>query len=283
MRDAWVKNSRGEKVIDFSKSNLHLLGYSTPVHRTVARDELLLHLHSVPEHPEWIPYRNSFYRDNWGFCVAHNDLAAFTDREYEVFIDSSLADGHLTYGELRIPGKQADEIPIWTHVCHPSLCNDNLSGIAVATQLAQALAGSERRYSYRLVFAPATIGAITWLSLHEASASSMLAGLVIACVGDRGYPHYVRSRRGDTKIDRAVEHVLRTSGQTFELMDFSPYGYDQRQFCSPGFNLPVGCLMRTPNGRYPQYHISGQTGRGGRSVPRGLLGADSAHAGGARR
>jgi aminopeptidase-like protein len=235
---------------------LHLLGYSTPLHRTVSRDELLQHLYSAPERPAWIPYRNSFYEENWGFCVAHDDLAGFTDPEYEVCIDSSLFDGHLTYGEVRIAGEEADEILIWTHVCHPSLCNDNLSGIAVGTQLAQALSCGNNRYSYRVVFAPATIGAITWLSLNEFNVAHMVAGLVLACVGDAGHPHYVRSRRSNTRVDRAVEHVLRASGRAFEIKEFSPYGYDQRQFCSPGFNLPVGCFMRTPNGRYPQYHTS---------------------------
>ncbi len=256
VRDAWVKNKRGEKVIDFRKSNLHLLGYSTPLHQTVSREELLAHLHSAPERPAWIPYRNSFYKENWGFCVAHDELAGFTEPEYEVYIDSSLSDGHLTYGEVKIAGPQPEEILIWTHVCHPSLCNDNLSGIAVATELVRALSNSDHRYSYRVVFAPATIGAITWLSVNEASTARIVAGLVLACVGDSGHPNYVRSRQGQTRVDRAVEAVLRASGQRFEMMDFSPYGYDQRQFCSPGFDLPVGCLMRTPNGRYPEYHTS---------------------------
>lgn len=257
VRDAWVKRARGEKVVDFRQSNLHVLGYSSPIHRIVSRDELLAHLHSVPEHPRWIPYRNSFYRENWGFCVAHDQLSQFDDPEYEVFVDSTLSDGSLTYGEFEVVGSVPDEILIWTHVCHPSLCNDNLSGIAVASQLAQAIAQASPHHSFRFVFAPTTIGAITWLAMNESRVRRIVAGLVLACVGDAGHPNYMRSRRGNARVDRAAEYALREVGQKFEVLPFSPYGYDQRQFCSPGFDLPVGCFMRTPNGAYPQYHTSG--------------------------
>jgi aminopeptidase-like protein len=257
VRDAWVKDPEGRKVVDFQRSNLHLLGYSIPRHERVSRAELLAHLHSSPNHPDWIPYRNSFYREDWGFCIAHRELERIDAPEYEVFIDSTLREGHLTYGEVFVPGREEQEILIWTHVCHPSLANDNLSGIAVAAELAASLLQGSQRYSYRIVFAPTTIGAITWLCLNEARARRIAAGLVLAVLGDGGHPHYVRSRRGDTLVDRAAAHVLRASARRFEIKDFSPYGYDQRQFCSPGFDLPVGCMMRTPNGAYPQYHTSG--------------------------
>jgi aminopeptidase-like protein len=257
VRDAWVKDSRGEKVIDFRKSNLHLVGYSTPIHRKVPRKELFLHLHTLPDRPRSIPYRNSFYSENWGFCVEHDLAERLGEPEYEVCIDSSLTEGHLTYGEVLIKGELSDEVFVWTHVCHPSLCNDNLSGIALSTELARGLLGTKPRYTHRFVFAPATIGAITWLAVNEPVVSRMVAGLVLAGVGDSGQPHYIRSRRGDALIDRAFLAALESTKRPYGQLDFSPYGYDQRQFCSPGFDLPVGCLMRTPNGRYPEYHTSG--------------------------
>jgi aminopeptidase-like protein len=256
VRGGWVRDARGKKLIDFERSNLHVMGYSAPIRARVSRAELLEHLHTLPEHPHWIPYRNSFYREGWGFCTRHAQLAELTDDEYEVCIDSSLEEGHLSYGELAIAGRCADEVLVWTHVCHPSLCNDNLSGIAVAALLAETLLAAEPRYSYRFVFAPSTIGAITWLARNEERVERIRHGLVLACVGDAGRPHYMRSRRGNAAVDRAVERVLAASGRPYEVLDFSPYGYDQRQFCSPGFDLPVGCFMRTPNGRFPEYHSS---------------------------
>ena len=256
IRDAYVKDRHGRRVIDFAASNLHVVGYSTPVDARMTLAELREHLFTIPEQPDWVPHRTSYYRETWGFCLSHNALLELEDEVYEVRIDSRLADGHLTYGEYFLPGEQEDEVLVSAHICHPSLANDNLSGIAVATLLARTLTELPRRLSYRFVFAPATIGAIVWLSRNLDVMPRVRHGLVVTGVGDRGRPTYKRSRRGDAEIDRAVEHVLRHSGADYEIVDFSPYGYDERQYCSPGFDLPVGCFMRTPWGRYPEYHTS---------------------------
>jgi aminopeptidase-like protein len=256
IRDAYIKNARGERVVDFHKSNLHVVGYSVPVHQRVSLTELKEHLFSLPETPDWIPYRTSYFKRDWGFCVTHRQLLALDEAEYEVCIDASLDEGVLSYGECLVRGRTDDEILVWCHACHPSLCNDNLSGIAVVMALAHRLAAAPRRYSYRLVLGPGLIGAITWLSRNADRVSAIAGGLVLACVGDPGRFTYKRSRRGSADIDRAFEHVLRHAGVNFDVQDFSPYGYDERQFCSPGFNLPVGCFMRTPHGCFPEYHTS---------------------------
>jgi aminopeptidase-like protein len=256
IRDAYVKNARGERVIDFQKLNLHVLNYSVPVHRKMPLAELKEHLFSLPERPDWVPYRTSYYKENWGFCLAHNELMKLEDGEYEVRIDSSLADGALTYGEYFLPGETDDEILISCHSCHPSLCNDNLSGVSIAAFLAKLLGEAARRYSYRFLFIPGTIGSITWLSRNEKAAARIKHGLVLACLGDRGGMSYKRSRRGDAEIDRAVANVLQHPGGHFAVRDFSPYGYDERQYCSPAFDLAVGCISRTHHGKFPEYHTS---------------------------
>jgi aminopeptidase-like protein len=256
IRDAYVRNSRGDRVIDFKRSNLHVVNYSIPVKTKLSLQELKQHLHALPDRPDWIPYRTSYYRETWGFCLTQRQLDALPEDDYEVVIDSSLEDGSLTYAECLIPGKSKEEILISCHACHPSLCNDNLSGLAVTTFLAQALAGMERRYSYRFLFIPGTIGSITWLSKNEAVIPHIKHGLVLAGVGDPGAFSYKKSRRGNAEIDRAVLHTLATCGNPFNVRDFSPYGYDERQYCSPGFNLPVGCLNRTQHGKFPEYHTS---------------------------
>lgn len=256
IRDAWVKDSSGRKVIDFQQHNLHVLHYSIPISQSVSLDELKRHLFSLPEKPDWIPHRTSYYQENWGFCLRDRDLLQLAAGDYEVCVDSTLADGALTYGELYLPGQTTDEVLLSCHVCHPSLANDNLSGIVLAVSLARRLAASPRRLSYRFLFIPGSIGSIVWLALNEEKTNSIRHGLVITCVGDSGPFHYKKSRRGDAVIDQAVSHVLRTSGRPHSILEFSPYGYDERQYCSPGFNLPVGSLMRTPNGRYPEYHTS---------------------------
>jgi aminopeptidase-like protein len=256
IRDAYIKNSRNERIVDFRKCNLHVLNYSIPVKQKMRLSELREHLFSLPENPDWVPYRTSYYKENWGFCLAHRQLEQLADEEYEVCIDSTLAPGHLTYGELRIQGATNEEVLLSAHSCHPSLCNDNLSGMVVAAKLAELLAGVSLRYSYRFLWIPGTIGAITWLALNEALVPKIKHGLVLSCVGDPGRFTYKRSRQSNAGIDRAVEHAMRASSNEFDLLEFSPYGYDERQYCSPGINLPMGCFMRTPNGRYPQYHTS---------------------------
>ena len=254
--DAYIKNQSGKRVVDFKANNLHLMSYSTPLHARMRLNDLKPHLFSLPDHPEWIPYRTSYYQENWGFCLPHKDLSRLADEEYEVVIDSKLQPGSLTYGECYLPGETSEEILISCHTCHPSLCNDNLSGIAVAMRLAQTMALRKRRYSYRFLFIPGTIGSITWLALNEHVVPHIKHGLVLTGVGDAGGITYKRSRQGHAEIDRAMVHVLKHSGDAHALIDFFPYGYDERQYCSPGFNLPVGCLMRTPHGEYPEYHSS---------------------------
>lgn len=256
IKDAYVKSPGGLRIIDFKKSNLHVLNYSIPVRKTVSLADLREHLFTLPNHPEWIPYRTSYYSEDWGFCLSHNQFAALEEGNYEVCIDASLEEGHLTYGECYLPGERTDEVLLSCHICHPSLCNDNLSGIALCTSLAKHLLGCSLRYSYRFLFIPGTIGAIAWLALNESKVDRIKHGLVVACVGDPGKLTYKRSRQGNAIIDRAVEHVLERSAEPYEILDFSPYGYDERQFCSPGFNLPVGSLTRTPHSCYPEYHTS---------------------------
>ncbi len=257
IRDAYVKNSQGERVIDFQKSNLHVVSYSIPVHKKMGLSELKEHLISLPDYPDRIPYRTSYYNEKWAFCVSHEQLLALPEDEYEVVIDSTLEPGHLTYGEYFLPGETVEEVLISCHACHPSLCNDNLSGIAMSVFLAKQLAAlPRRRYSYRFIFIPGTIGSITWLSRNEERIPQIKHGLVITGVGDPGAFTYKKSRRGDTEIDRAVMNVLKSSGQPHEVIEFFPYGYDERQYCSPAFNMPVGCFMRSSHGRYSEYHTS---------------------------
>lgn len=258
IRDAYIADRDGRRIVEFKDSNLHVMSYSAPVRGRMTFSALRPHLITLPDRPDWIPYRTSYYRRDWAFCLAHRDLAKFNpDQEYDVCIDASLTPGQLTYGEYYIPGTSDEEFLISSHVCHPSLCNDNLSGIAVAASLARDLTDRHpRRYSYRFLFAPATIGAITWLALNEACTGRIRHGLILACVGDPGRFTYKKSRRGMADIDRAVVQVLRDRGCAHTIREFSPYGYDERQYCSPAFNLPVGLFSRTPHGEFPEYHTS---------------------------
>jgi aminopeptidase-like protein len=256
IRDAYIKDARGVKIVDFSKSNLHVMSYSTPVRKHLTLAELRTHIQTLPEQPDLIPYRTSYYAEAWGFCMAHRQFESLRDETYDVVIDSSLEDGFLTHGEYLHSGEIEDEILLSAHICHPSLANDNCSGLALLTCLAKKVSRIKTRYSYRFVFAPGTIGAINWLARNEDKVSRIKHGLVLSMVGDGGSPTYKKSRRGDAKIDRAVIHVLRHSGQTPVILDFAPYGYDERQYCSPGFNLPVGLFQRSKFGSIPQYHTS---------------------------
>lgn len=256
IRDAYVKNAAGERVIDFRQHNLHVVNYSVPIHTTMPLAELKPHLHTLPDQPDLIPYRTSYYKDYWGFCLAHNELLKLEDGDYEVCIDSTLAPGALSYGECFLPGDSADEVLISCHSCHPSLADDNLSGIAVAVELAQRLMAQPHRLSYRFVFIPGTIGSITWLARNEDKLANIKHGLVLTCIGDAGAFTYKRTRDGGAAIDRAVTHVLKHLGHSHTIIDFFPYGYDERQYGSPGFNLPVGCFMRSQHGTFPEYHTS---------------------------
>lgn len=256
IRDAYIKDRHGQKVVDFNKSNLHVMSYSVPVRKHVPLAELKQHIHTLPEQPDLIPYRTSYYAEDWGFCLPHRQFENLQDQTYEVLIDASLEDGNLTYGEYLHKGETTDEFLLSAHVCHPSLANDNCSGVALLTHLAKRMAGLRTRYSYRFLFAPGTIGAITWLARNEQTSQGIKHGLVISMVGDGGGPTYKKSRRGNAKIDRAMIHSLRHSGLTPTILDFFPYGYDERQYCSPGFNLPVGLFQRSRFGKIPQYHTS---------------------------
>ena len=254
--DAYVLDAHGRKVIDFAAHNLHILNYSEPARARLSLEELRPKLHSIPEHPDWIPYRTSYYRRQWGFCLAHRDLVALQPASYQVRIDSTLAPGSLTYAECVLPGRLRQEVLFFTHICHPSLANDNTSGMAIATALAAWIGGQSRRYSYRFVFAPGTIGSLCWLRSNESRLARVRHGLVLGLLGDPAAFTYKFSRRGDCEIDQVVPYVIRSLEPASGTIAFEPYGYDERQLCSPGFNLPVGRLTRSVNGGYAQYHSS---------------------------
>ncbi len=255
IREAWIKNSDGEIIVDFKKLNLHVVNYSIPVNKKLKLTELKAHLHSLPDYPEWVPYRTSYYKREWGFCLSHQQLEKLKEGDYYVNIDSSLNPGSLTYGEFFIKGESDKEILFSCHICHPSLCNDNLSGIVVSTWLAEYLKKLKLNYSYRFLFIPGTIGSITWLALNESKLHQIKHGLVLTLLGDESAFHYKRTRQGDAEIDNIVEYLLHREGNS-KILDFSPYGYDERQYGSPGFNLPVGRLSRKPFGEFPEYHTS---------------------------
>lgn len=256
VRDAYIRDESGERVVDLRNHSLHVVSYSVPVRARMSLEELQPHLHSLPDHPHWIPYRTAYYSRTWGFCLTHAQRESLRPGQYEVVIDSRLEPGSLTYGEYFLPGERDEEFLVSTHVCHPSLANDNLSGIAVAAFLARCLTEEgRRRCGIRFIFVPSTIGAITWLARNQHRLNRITGGLVISGVGDRGAFTYKRSRTGGA-VDRVFERVLRRRGEAHRIEPFAPYGYDERQYCSPGIGLPVGCLMRTPFGQYPQYHTS---------------------------
>jgi aminopeptidase-like protein len=255
--DAWIKNTAGERVVDFKRNNLHVVNYSTPILATMSLAELRGHLHTLPSQPDVIPYRTSYYKEDWGFCLSQRAMDALPYGQYEVCINSTLAPGSLTFGELFLPGTSSDEVLFSTHVCHPSLANDNLSGVVVAAALAAELRlRGKLRYCYRFLFIPGTIGAITWLARNVDTAHRIQHGLILSGVGDSGPFTYKKSRQGNARIDRVVPRVLEGERIQHSVQEFSPYGYDERQFCSAGFNLPMGCFSRTPYGKYPEYHTS---------------------------
>jgi aminopeptidase-like protein len=256
IRDAWIAGPDGRRVLDFADSNLHVLGYSAPIRARMSLDELRDHIFTHPTEPDWIPFRTSYYNENWGFCMQRSRLESLPEGEYEVCIDSTLADGAITYAECVLPGQLEDEILVSTYSCHPSLANDNTSGIALVALLGRHLASVPRRHTFRLLFSPGSIGPISWLALNEDRLDRIRAGLVASCVGDPGPITYKRSRRGDADVDRAVEIVLRDSGVEHRIRDFVPLGGDERQFCSPGIDLPVGALSRTPADEFSEYHSS---------------------------
>ena len=253
--DAWIINPIGEKIIDFKKLNLHVLNYSIPVDERINLKELKKHIFTLPEYPGWVPYRTSYHNRQWGFCMSHNQFQNLKDGDYQVKIDSEIKPGSLTYGEILIPGKTKEEVLFSCHICHPSLCNDNLSGIVLAAKLAHILKMFDLHYSYRFLFIPGTIGSISWLSRNEDTVNNVRHGMVLTLLGDSTPFQYKKSRQGNAEIDRIMEYLLKNESGS-KMLDFSPYGYDERQYCSPGFNLPVGRLTRTPFEEFPEYHTS---------------------------
>lgn len=255
VREAWIAAPDGRRVADVADHTLHLVSYSVPVRARLPLDELREHLHSLPEHPAWIPYRTSYYHRDWGFCLPDAVLRALEPGDYEVVVDTTLEPGELVYGEVLLPGRSEDEVVISSHVCHPSLANDNLTGLAVALELIRHLERlTDRHLSYRFLFAPGTIGSLTWLHRHRADLERVRHGLVITGLGGGGPLVYKQTRHGLRTVDRAAAHVVRRRGG--EVRAYSPYGYDERQFNSVGFDLPIGRLTRTPHGEYPEYHTS---------------------------
>jgi aminopeptidase-like protein len=256
LRRAFIEAPDGNRVVDTANHNLHVVNYSAPVNLVLSLEELRPRLHTLPGRPDWIPYRTSYYHRDWGFCLTHRQLESMAAPRYRAVVDATLAPGALSYGEALLRGRRSDEVLVSVHCCHPSLANDNLSGIVVALALARELLGKERELTWRFLFIPGTIGAVVWLARNEDAARRVRHGMVLAGIGS---PHglvWKRSRRGDAAIDRIMALALRHSGEDFALRDFIPYGYDERQYGSPGFDLPVGCLMRGPWGEYPEYHSS---------------------------
>ena len=256
VREAWIRDPSGRTVVDLRDSNLHVVGYSQPIRKKLGLTELDAHLHSLPDHPDWIPWRTSYYDENWGFCLPHAQRKALPEGEYEIFIDSTLEPGHLTYGETFIPGQVEQELLVSVHVCHPSLANDNLTGIAISSALAQALRDSRPRLGIRFVYVPGTIGSLTWLERNRDVARRVVGGLTLNCLGDDNPLTYKRTYGGANTIDRVASHVLGERVPRHEEIDFYPYGYDERQYNTPGFRMPIGALMRGRHGRFPEYHTS---------------------------
>lgn len=258
VRDAFVATLEGKRLIDFRSHNLHLMSYSVPINAILTHAELMPRIATIPDKPTAIPYRTSYYNDNWGFCLQHDQLHTLDQDHYRVVIDSDKKNGSMTYGDLVLKGQSDEEVLISTYICHPSMANNELSGPLVTAFLYEKIAALPvRRYTYRFIFVPETIGAIYYLQRHGSHMKEKTcAGFVLTCCGDGRAFTYKKSRAGDTLADRAAVHVLKQLKKNPKIVDFFPSGSDERQYCSPGFNLPVGSLMRTMYGDFPEYHSS---------------------------
>lgn len=257
IQDAYILDGAGKKIVDFQKNNLHVVGYSEPVDRKLSLEQLQQHLHSLPQQPNAIPYVTSYYKKRWGFCITHRQRQRLKSGFYHVVIKSHLKRGNLTYGELLVKGSLKKEIFLSTYICHPSLANNEISGPVVTTQLAKWILSRKRRYSYRIIFIPETIGSIVYLSRHlKSMKKNIIAGFNITCVGDNRSYSYLASRYGNTFTDRVALKVLKDEVRNFKIYPFLKRGSDERQYCSPGVDLPVVTMMRTKFGEYPEYHTS---------------------------
>ena len=257
IHDAFIKDSKGTIILSFADSNLHVVGYSLPVNKKIGLDELKEHLHTMPNLPSAIPYVTSYYDESWGFCMAHNQYETLTDQEYHVMIDSTLEEGHLTYADILIEGKEKEEIFISTYICHPSMANNELSGPAVATYLAKWLLDRSNRFSYRICFVPETIGSIAYISRNTKELEKVHASFNLTCLGDSKAHSFLPSRKGNTITDRCVRHCIKYQQQEYKEYSFlKDRGSDERQYCSPGVDLPMVSIMKSKYGEYPEYHTS---------------------------
>jgi len=257
IKDAYIMDENSNKIIDFKKNNLHVVGYSVPVNKTVSLPELQEHLYSLPEQPEAIPYVTSYYKEMWGFCITHKKREILKEGKYKVFIDSELKNGALTYGELIIPGKSEKEVFLSTYICHPSMANNELSGPAVTTFLVKWIMSKPRRYTYRIIFIPETIGSITYLNKNlDVMKQNIIVGFNVSCVGDNRVYSYLPTRNGNTYADKIALNILSFKHPKFVKYSFLDKGSDERQYNAPGVDLPVCCIMRSKYGTYPEYHTS---------------------------
>ena len=258
IKDAYIKDPDGKKILDLKDHYLHVLGYSIPINKKISLTELKENIYTLPEYPDWIPYRTSYYKENWGFCMKHNDFLKLKDGLYEVVIDSTLEDGYLAYGDLIIKGQTEKEILISSYCCHPQQCNDNISGTVLAMHLAKYLLNKDNYYTYRFIFIPETIGAIVYLSKNiDIMKKNTIGGYVLTCVGDEGDFTYLKTRKENQFIDKITLFLLEQSGLNYKIRDFPTCGSDERQYNYPGIDLNVGSLMKSKYGEFNEYHTSG--------------------------